>query len=123
MKSHNKSAKEQVKGGFVMAGELVGGFLVFLLAAIALKRLTMAGPTYHYLGPLTPLLELCFATAVMFCTAERWAGFIPGFLFFWGAVRAIDYATFSSSPRIASGVTRVGAALFAAYCIIMIALL
>lgn len=74
MTSHKRSVREQVKSGFLIAGELVGGFLVFILAAVGLDLLIQAAPKSHFAGPPTAWIALSLATIIMFATAERWGG-------------------------------------------------
>ena len=113
-----RSVGAQIKSGFVIAGELVGGFVVFILAAKGLQGLVVAAPISHFAGPPIAWLELAIAAIVMFATAERWGGFIPGFFFLSGAIKATSASVF---PVI--GVTRSEAALVAIYSIAIIALL
>jgi len=49
-------------------------------------------PSRHFRGPLTAWAELGLSTTIIFATAERWAGYIPGFLFLYSAVKGFSYA-------------------------------
>ena len=118
--AEKRSVKEQVKSGFLIAGELVGGFLVFLLAAVGLQRLILAAPTSH---SVTAWIEVALAGAIMFATAERWGGFIPGFFFLRGAFLGAFYAIFPSAASPSHRIPRSEAALLAAYSILIIAVL
>jgi hypothetical protein len=124
MSSHKRSVGEQVKSGFLIAGELVGGFLVFILAAVGLIQLISAAPSFHFRGPLTAWIELALATVIIFATAERWGGFIPGFFFLRSASLGIFYAVFPSlAPDRSREVTRWEAGLLGVYSIMIIAVL
>jgi hypothetical protein len=79
--THKRSVGEQIKSGLLIASELVGGFLVFILAAVGLERLISAAPTSHFAGPLTAWIEFGLAAVIMFATAERWGGVHTRFLF------------------------------------------
>lgn len=120
--THERSVTEQVESGFLIAGEIIGGFLVFILAAIGLQRLISAAPTSHFAGPLTAWIELGLAAVIIFATAERWGGFIPGFFFFGGALRGLSYTAFPSAIP-SNRIPRLEAGLIAAYSIAMIAVL
>ena len=121
--AHKRSVKEQVKSGFLIAGELVGGFLVFLLAAVGLQRLISAAPASHFASPLTAWIEIGLAAVIMFATAERWGGFIPGFFFLRGTFLGIFYTIFPSVASPSHRIPRSEAALIAAYSIAIIAVL
>jgi hypothetical protein len=123
MTSHKRSVREQVKSGFLIAGELVGGFLVFILAEVGLGRLILAAPTSHFTGPVTAWIELGLATIIIFGTAERWGGFIPGFFFLRGATLGIFYAIFPSAASPSHQIPRSEAALLAVYSVVIIAVL
>jgi hypothetical protein len=125
VESRKRSVGQQVKNGFLIAGELVGGFLVFILAGIGFARLFSEAPTHHFMGPLIAWAELAVATTIMFATAERWGGFIPGFFFLRGASGGIFYTIFppSAAPARPHGITRPEAALLAIYSILIIAVL
>ena len=121
--THKRSVREQVKSGFLIAGELVGGSLVFILAAVGLERLILAAPTSHFGGPLTAWIELGFAAIIMFATAERWGGFIAGFFFLRGAFLGAFYTIFPSAASPSNRILRSEAALLAAYSTVLIAVL
>jgi|GEM_PF-2252228 hypothetical protein len=121
--THKRTVGEQVKSGFLIAGELVGGFLVFLLAAVGLDRLISGASTSHLAGPVTAWIEVAIAAIVMFATAERWGGFIPGFFFLRGAFLGAFYAIFPSAASPSHQIPRSEAALLAAYSILIIAVL
>jgi len=121
--THKRSVKEQGKSGLVIAGELVAGFLVFTLAAVGLKLLISGAPASHFAGPVVALIAVILATAIMFATAERWGGFIPGFFFLRGAVLGVFYTMFPSAASPSNRVPRSEAALIAAYSIAIIGIL
>ncbi len=124
MASDSRSIGEQVKSGFVIAGELVGGFLTFLMAAVGIVRLYSQAPSHHFLGLLTAWIELCVATVIIFATAERWGGYIPGFFLLRGAMGGIVYTIFPFSPNAHfQGMTHLKAAGLAIYSITVIAIL
>jgi hypothetical protein len=121
--THKRTVGEQVRSGFLIAGELVGGFLVFVLAALGLQRLISAAPTSHFVGPVTAWIEIGLAVVIMFATAERWGGFIPGFFFLRGAFLGAFYTIFPSAASSSNRIPRSEAALLAAYSIAIIAVL
>jgi hypothetical protein len=84
MTSHKRSIGDQIKTGLFVAGELVGGFLVFLLAAVGLGRLISAASTSHFTGPLTAWIELGLGALIIFATAERWVIGSGPLLIAWG---------------------------------------
>ena len=118
MASRKRSVEEQIGSGFLIAGELLGGAAVFLLAVVGIHGIVNAPPVSPSIGPLIAWLELLIATTVMFVTAERWGGFIPGFFFIQGALRAT-----AASIVPVDGATRLEAALIAIYSITIIAVL
>lgn len=124
MSSRQRSVGEQVKSGFLIAGELVGGFLVFILACVGFARLFSEAPSSHFMGPVTAWIELLVATTIMFVTAERWGGFVPGFFFLRGAGGGIFFTIFpSAAANHYHGITRPEAAVLAIYSIVIIAVL
>jgi hypothetical protein len=117
MASHKRSVGGQVKSGLVTACELVGGFIVFVLTMFGLALLIASKaprPVDYFLGSLA----LVIATGIIFATAERWAAYIPGFLFLGGFTRSAWATVFPSH-----GVGRAQAALLAVYSIAVIAML
>jgi len=124
MASDSRSVGAQVKSGVLIAGEFLTGFFTFGIAAMGIVRLYSSAPTRHFLGPSTAWIELCVATVIIFITAERWGGVIPGFFLIQGTMGGMFYAIFPSAPRVhTQGMTRLGAAGLAIYCVVDIALL
>jgi len=92
MSSHKRSVGEQVKSGFVIDGELLGGLIICGVTAKSLGILIADAPTRHFRGPLIAWLAIIVATTIIFGTAERWGGFVPGFLFFYAAAKGFAYS-------------------------------
>jgi hypothetical protein len=124
MAPRKRSAGEQVKSAAIIAGEFVGGFLVFLLAMTGVIRLISNAPTSHYGAPVTAWIEIAIAAIIMFATAERWAGFIPGFFLLRGIFGGITYTIFpTAADRHPHGMTRPEAAGLLIYSVVVTALL
>jgi hypothetical protein len=123
MSSGKRSIAEQVKSGFLIAGELVGGLLLFLLAVVSLRRLISPAPTVHLTGLLAACIALAVAIVVIYVTAERWGGFIPGFFFIQSAWKGAFYVIFPSGTASPHRVARPEAGFLAAYSLLMIAML
>lgn len=121
--THKRSVREQGKSGLVIAGELVAGFLVFILAAVGLTLLISGAPTSHFAGPVIAWIEVILAAVIMFATAERWGGFMPGFFFLRGAFLGVFYTIFPSAAAPSNRIPRSEAALIAAYSIVIIGVL
>jgi len=112
MGSHKRSASEQVKSGFFKVGELVGGFLVFVMASRGFISLFSKEPPQNFRGLFIASSELCAAAIIMFLTAERWGGYIPGFLLLPAAMKGISYSIItplSSTAREAFTAWQYGA--------------
>jgi hypothetical protein len=122
MTSDSRSVGEQVKSGFLIAGELVGGLFTFLMATKGIVQLYSSAPSRHFGGPLTAWLELCVAIVVIFATAERWGGYIPGFFFLRGFFGGIIHII-SPSSADAQGLTRLEGAVLAIYSIALLGIL
>jgi len=90
--SRKPPVREQVKRGFLHAGEIVGGMLLCALAMTGFIGLFSEAPARHFRGPLTAWVELGLATIIIFATAERWAGYVPGFLFLTNVLRGFSFA-------------------------------
>jgi hypothetical protein len=121
--SDSRSVGEQVKSGLVIAGEFVVGFLTFLMASVGIVGLYQQAPS-HFLGPLTAWFELCVATVIIFATAERWGGYIPGFFLIRGFIGGIIHTIYPSPPGVHSeGLTRLEGAGLAIYSIALLAVL
>src|SRR5262245_55174227 len=116
--AHTRSIGEQVRSGFIIAGELVAGFLVFVVATVSLRWLIAPPIAARPVDYLVPLLALTVAAGIMFATAERWGAFILGFLFFRGALKGIGRTVLPSHQ-----IGRTQAALIAIYCITVITML
>lgn len=121
--THKRSVKEQGEDGLVIAGELVAGFLVFILAAVGLTFLISGTPASHFTGPVIAWVEVILAAFIMFATAERWGGFIPGFFFLRGAFLGVFYTMFPSAVSPSNRIPRSEAALIAAYSVAIIGVL
>ena len=111
------SRGNRAKSALVIAGELVGGFVVFVLAMFGVGLLAMSKPL-RTVDLVVGTLVLVVALGLMFATAERWAGFIPGFIVLPGLLRGIAFTI--SPPR---DLDRVEAALLVVYCVIVMAML
>jgi hypothetical protein len=121
MGSDKRSVRDRVKSGFFFVCLLIVGFLIFGLAVMSLSALYSTSPSQHFLRFFAALLGVCLAAAVMFVTAHRWGGFIAGFFFVPGALRAFgafvsgyDY----SYPR--QEMSRLESGLFVLYCVALI---
>lgn len=92
MSSKKRSVGEQIRSGFVIAGELVGGFVVCVIALSSLETVFAKATTPP--SKASPLVwpALAAATTVIFVTAERWGGFVPGFLFLFAAFKGFAYS-------------------------------
>jgi hypothetical protein len=90
--SQKPPVREQIKRGFLYAGEIVGGMLLCALAMQGFIGLFSEAPSRHFRGPLTAWVELGVATIIIFATAERWAGYVPGFLFLYNVLKGFSYA-------------------------------
>jgi hypothetical protein len=124
MTSDSRSVGEQVKSGFLIAGELVGGFLTFIMATVGIVRLYSQAPSRHFFGPLTAWIELSVAIVIIFATAERWGGFIPGFFLLRGVIGGAIYTIYPFAPNAHSqGVTRLEGLALAIYSVAVVALL
>jgi hypothetical protein len=124
MTPRKRSAGEQVKSGAIIAGEFVGGFLVFMLAMVGVIRLISNAPTSHFREPLTAWIEVFVAAIIMFATAERWAGIIPGFFLLRGIFGGIAYSIFpATAEQHPHGMTRPEAAFLLVYSVVVTALL
>jgi hypothetical protein len=115
MTSHKRSVGEQVTSGLIIGGELVCGFLVFVLAASGLAGLIGPPSSDRSAGYFLPSVALIIATVIMFVTAERWGGFVLGFIFLQGLLKGIGWAILGSNRLI-----REQAALVALYSIAVI---
>src|SRR5208283_1806290 len=120
----NRTIKEQVRSGLLIAFEIVGGFLVFLLASVALAWFFPAGQHVHFPGPLKAWISLLVALAIIFSTAERWAGFIPGFFLVRGIFGGLVYTAFpATSAANSHGLSRIQAGELLIYCLLVMGLL
>jgi hypothetical protein len=87
------------------------GILVFVVAILGSLLVMVPDPGMGARAIPVGLVALGFATTVMFKTAERWAGFVPGFIFL---------------PAILGSLGRLPlhlAGFMAAYCLLLILLL
>jgi len=124
MPRDHRSVKEQVKSGLLIAGELVGGFLVFILAAKGLIWLFPPDHSAHFPGPAKAWIALSIAAVAIFSTAERWAGIIPGFFLIRGLMGGLFATAFPIAASAHSqGISRLEAAELAIYCLCVIVLL
>jgi hypothetical protein len=92
MSSLKRSRTEQVRSGFLHAGELVAGLILSGMVLQGSGSLISEASSRHFRGPITAWTELGLATIIIFVTAERSAGFIPGFLFVYAAFKGFSYA-------------------------------
>src|SRR5262245_8257939 len=109
MASHERSVGKRVRSVIITLGEIVAGFLVLVLAMIGLSLLMEPSRPVHY---LVGSVALIISTGIMFATAERWGGFILGFIFAPALFKGVGYTI--SPPN---GLSRAQAVLLLAYCI------
>ncbi|HEY2457432.1 MAG TPA: hypothetical protein VGI13_09035 [Candidatus Acidoferrum sp.] len=120
MPRQDNSVKQQVKNGLLIAAEIVGGMLVFVLAAAGMLWLFPPGQAHQFPGPLKAWLALSVAGGIIYWTAERWAGVIPGLFLIRGLFRGLSFATFASASDVTS---RLQAAEVAMYSLCVIGFL
>jgi hypothetical protein len=123
MSSDNRSVGQQVKSGFLIAGNLLFGFFVCALALGGLAVLQSPPQSNYSLRVVGSLAAVCLASAIMFLTAHRWGGAIAGFFFLPGVMRA--FGALPGGSRYSSPlppISRPEAGAFIIYCILLIAL-
>ena len=101
MARENRSTKEQALSGMLLVAELVGGFLTILLTIIAFGWFFPPGEPSQFPGPLKAWIAVAVAAPVIFFTAERWAGLIPGFFLLRGIFGGGILRCISATARIA----------------------
>jgi hypothetical protein len=104
----HRCAHEQVISGLRLAGGLVGGFVVLILAGKSMILLIGGTPVSGRLAHFEAWAVLFAASMVILFTANRWASFVPSF-FALALVRdlgVIVFAATSSSWIASGGITR-----------------
>jgi len=124
MARENRSTKEQALSGMLLVAELVGGFLTILLTIIAFGWFFPPGEPSQFPGPLKAWIAVAVAAPVIFFTAERWAGLIPGFFLLRGIFGGAFYAAFPRPPGLHSqGTPRMQAVELVIYSVVVLILL
>ena len=101
MPRHSQSLGERVIRHLLLIAEIFAGAIVFSLTMGSIVILLHHEPS-RFKGPIIPMILLCVGTAIIFATAERWGGFVPGFLFLGGASKAFFYAAISQPFNLKS---------------------
>jgi hypothetical protein len=89
-----------------------------------LHRLIRRATSRHLRGALLAWITLGVAAIVIFGTAERWGGFVPGFLFFYTASKGFFYALIppvaTHDPVPLTRLEYLGAGLYSALAIVFL---
>jgi hypothetical protein len=83
-----RSVKDQVKSGLLLAGRVVAAILILSMAAVGFGWMHSPERPFHFPGPLRAWAALITAAIIIFWTAERWL-VIPGLVIvrgFFGAL-------------------------------------
>ena len=121
----NRSVNEQIVSGLRLAGGLVAGFLVLVLALGSISTLPAGAPAYGDFGVFVSWSMLCVASVIMLLTANRWAPYVPGFFCLPGLFKAVVLLLLGPSPTspiASSRATRAEAMEIVVVCIIVIVL-
>jgi hypothetical protein len=120
----HRSVHEQVISGLRLAGGLVGGFVVLILAGKSMIVLIAGTPVSGRLAHSAAWAVLFAASMVMLFTANRWASFVPSFfgLSFVRDLGVILFAAVSSSWIASGGITRNEALQLLGVCAAVIVL-
>jgi heme A synthase len=121
----NRSVSEQIVSGLRLAGGLIAGFLVLVLALGSISTLPAGAPAYGGFGLYVSWSMLCVASVIMLLTANRWAPYVPGFFCLPGLFQAVVLLLLgpsSSSPIASSRTTRTEAMEIVVVCLIVIVL-
>lgn len=106
----------------MLSAELVGGFLVFILAVIGCARLVAEEPAQHFMGPIIAWVEVAAAAAIIFVSAGRWSGAALGYFLVRGVYAGLLFLVFPSLNHPKSPpTTRMGAAELAIFCVLVLA--
>jgi heme A synthase len=120
-----RSVSEQIVSGLRLAGGLVAGFLVLVLAFGSISTLPAGAPSYGVFGLYVSWSMLCVASIIMLLTTNRWAPYVPGFFFLPGLFKAVGLLLLgpnASSPIATHWVDRTEAMEIVVVCIIVIVL-
>jgi hypothetical protein len=120
-----RSVIEQIVSGLRLAGGLVAGFLVLVLAFGSISNLPAGAPAYGGFGVYVSWGMLCVASIIMLLTTNRWAPYVPGFFCLPGLFKAVGLLLLGpnlSSPIASNWANRTEAMEIVVLCIIVIAL-
>jgi hypothetical protein len=122
MSLDQRSVKDQVKSGLLLAGRVVAAILIFALAALGFGWMHSYEHPFHFPGPLRAWLALVTAATIIFWTAERWL-VIPGLVIVRGFFGGVFYVLFPVTSGINTrGLSRIGAAALVVYSVVLVPL-
>lgn len=104
----DRTVRQKVLSGVRIAGGLIAGFLVMLLAIGGFSTLPTGAPAWGRYGLLFSWGSLCGAAIIMFCTVNRWAAVAPGFFFGPALLKAFFVFAVGPSPLSSNPAYRMG---------------
>jgi hypothetical protein len=102
----NRSVGEKAVSGLRLAGGLVAGFLVLVLAGGGLSTLPTGAPAYGRYGVLASWSMLSVASVIMLLTAHRWASWMAA-PFGVAVLKTIAVLLFGPNPHSSIAANRV----------------
>ena len=94
----NRTTGEKVVSGMRLGFGLVAGFLVLMLAFGGISTLQAGAPAYGNYGPFVSWGMVCFATVILFLTANRWASIGIGFFCVPALFKSLAVLFFGTNP-------------------------
>lgn len=121
----NRTTGRKVLDGIRLAGGLVTGFVVLMMALVGVATQPAVGTRYSQHWTLLSWTMLCLATVTLFLTANRWAPVGPAFFCVPGSFKALGVLIVGADPSSSIAyhrMTRMQAGETLFFCIIVIAL-
>jgi hypothetical protein len=113
---------KQLANGFRIAGGLIAGFVVMVMAMGGLAQLSSDHPTSGG-GLILASWAALVAAVIMFWTANRWAGFVTGFFFGPALLKILGVLVVGDDSYYSShSITRTDVAELLAYVLAVVAL-
>ena len=123
MSLDQRSVKDQVKSGLLLAGRVVAAILIFALAAVGFGWMHSPEHPFHFPGPLRAWIALVTAAIIIFWTAERWL-MIPGLIIVRGFFGGLFHVLFPVTSGIHTrGLDRLDAAGLVVYSVCLVPLI
>jgi hypothetical protein len=121
---HDKRSKsKQIASGFRIAGGLIAGFVVIVLAFGGVARLSEDHPTQSSISALASWAALGVAALIMLRTANRWARFVTGFFFGPAVLKILGILIVGDDSYYSShSITRTEVAEVLVYSVAVVAL-